>query len=87
MKISVKSKVRLNGLGWLGAAFFIVPPAFAALIYSRMVGNIGSFSSSTITDQMIQIVVCGLLSLVGFVMLLVGREYDHKIEIDRGENQ
>lgn len=82
MKISVNSKVRLNGVGIGGAMLFVGGPLVGGFVYSNTAATSLVFRSVTNFA-----LICSVAALVGFVMLLIGREYDHQIEIDRDGTQ
>lgn len=78
MKISVNSKVRLNGVGIGGAMLFVGSPLVGGFVY------LNTAVTSLVFRGVINFTLfCSVVAMVGFVMLLVGREYDHKIEIER----
>lgn len=83
MKVSVKSKVRLNGKGIAGAILFVGGPTFAMINYGTMIRTMGSLTAIRPETYSLILAASALASLVGFVMMLVGREYDHTVDIDR----
>lgn len=90
MKISVNSKVRLNGVGIFGAILFVGGPMLAALSYWRIIEITSlaarySLPATGLDSQLRAIAIASAASLVGFVMLLIGREYEHTVEINKDQ--
>lgn len=86
---SVKTRVGLNGLGKAGAALFVGGPVVGAVLYARMAnaiaGNVGarfSWQVESLIGYQIGMTVCALAALVGFVLLIVGREYAHDVKVN-----
>lgn len=83
MKILVNSRVRLNGVGLVGAALFVGGLVIATLNYLTLLRRVSSGSFGSAENFVLVVSVCALAFLVGFVLLLIGREYDHTVEVDR----
>lgn len=86
---SVKTRVGLNGLGKAGAALFIGGPVIGGVVYGRMVGaisgNLGSSYSweiESLTGHHIGLGACGVATLAGLVLLMIGREYSHDVKVN-----
>lgn len=91
MKISVNSKVRLNGVGIAGAMLFVGGPLVGGFAYLNSLATAArnlryGFPVSDMQGISNFALACSVAALIGFVMILIGREYDHQIEIDRGDN-
>lgn len=88
MKISVNSKVRLNGVGITGAVFFVGGPLASAWVYATAMEKASrglryGLPASDVTGDLWMAAFCGAASLAGLVMVLAGREYDHTVEINK----
>ncbi|OOG73876.1 hypothetical protein B0E45_06175 [Sinorhizobium sp. A49] len=80
------SKYRLNAIGKIGAALFVLPTPFAAWKYSAALSAFAERGDFERTLESVQgkialpelpttlFVALATLTLIGFVMLLIGRE-------------
>lgn len=77
------SKFRLTPMGWLGAALFVLPTPFAiwqsgqvadpgTAAFQRRLDALGGTASLQLSPLLITLVATA--SLIGMVMLLLGRE-------------
>lgn len=76
-QISVDTKIRINTAGIIGALLFVLSPAVAGFLY------LGSFGSPGVLASQYGgiMVLAGIFTSLGFVMILLGRSYHHHVQI------
>jgi hypothetical protein len=85
--IRVKTTTTLSDRGMLGAFLFVLSPigsGFAYYFFSRALYEAARRTyggAEGLIGPSIFLILFGLLFLFGIVLLLIGRDYDHHVEI------
>lgn len=81
-QIVVNTKAKLNMAGGLGAGLFTGSPLIGGLLAAGQVNQAGRFGSATFIDNAIAIsLIATSLSMLGLILVLIGREYQHEVQI------
>lgn len=87
MKVVIRTKTALSQVGWIGAALLIGAPFLSAIAIIQSLDTIMRNlrydpSAEPWNSTLLWIPVAGgLAMMVGLVLVLVGREYSHNVEI------
>ena len=80
MKVRINTTTRLNESGRLGAILFVAAPVFGAGVYGWFLYAMAHPFDITPFMPGLLSVLCGIGWLVGCVLLLIGREYQHQVD-------
>lgn len=89
MKITVQTSMRLSPIGWIGAGLLLGAPLLATFAIANQLSAFArqmrlAADSAPDFAPMIWIAAIGTaVACAGLVMVLVGREFAHQVEIDR----
>jgi len=91
-QITIRSKPKMTATGIIGSFLFVGSPIIAGITIPRMIAQLELMRQYSIGPQTYSPVISWALILwaltaIGFVMILVGRSYTHRVQISKTDQQ